>query len=505
MTDIPAGTDLSPPGAAGAELRIAALSVATIALYVATWLLERAMFRNGIVEPASIVDPGYAASGTLLVWQMAMYVVVTAAIFLAYGAVILMCRRGELNHGRARVWALIVPILLSLAFVAPVPRLSQDVFSYLAHGFLGQVPGGNPFLQPAEAARDTAIGAKLAAFGWHTTPGITPYGIIWTRLEVAVAELSAGNVFAATVLFKAVAVTASLGSAWMIWLTLGRIGPPIQLQGTLAFLWNPLILIEFAGEGHNDAVMIFFAIAALAACATSKPALSIVAQLLGVLSKYVSVLFLPAQLVYLWHVRRSAARLVLGAAFAFAITAGIAAVLYAPLWAGLRTFEGVVNRGAPISSAALFGAIDWVLRRSPLDAISGPLTTLLVTVPLLGFVAWSSLRVKSAADLARACAWISLAYLLVASPDYWPWYACMPVTLIIVGDFRRLFWLAILMSLTGRLTAPLEVLRDHDFLTMRISKGLITGLGSMLPLLALAVWSWKQRRRGPILPMGTQP
>lgn len=504
MSEIPVASELGPAVSAGAERRIVALSIATIALYAATWFLERSMFRNGIVEPASILDPGYAANGTLLMWQMAMYVLVTAAIFVAYGAVVQMCRRGELDHGRARLWALIVPICLSLAFLVPVPRLSQDVFSYLAHGFLGVVPGGNPFLQPAEAARDTAFGPKLAALAWHTTPGITPYGILWTRLEVAIAKISAGDVLAATVLFKAVAVCASLGSAWMIWLALGRICRPIQLQCTLAFLWNPLILIEFAGEGHNDAVMIFFAIAALAACATSKPTLSIVAQLLGVLSKYVSVLFLPAQLVYLWHTRRNAGRLALGAVIAFAIAAGIAAVLYAPLWAGLRTFEGVVHRGVPISSAALFGAINWVLRRSPLNAVSGPLTTLLVTVPLLGFVAWSSLRVQSAADLARACAWISLAYLLVASPDYWPWYACMPVALIIVGDFRRLFWLAVLMSLAARLVAPLEVLRDHGFLTMQMSKGLVTGIGSTLPLVALAVWSWKQRRRGPILPIGSQ-
>jgi hypothetical protein len=34
--------------------------------------------------------------------------------------------------------------------------------------------------------------------------------------------------------------------------------------------WSPLALVEFASEGHNDALMVFFTIAALAA--TTAPA-----------------------------------------------------------------------------------------------------------------------------------------------------------------------------------------------------------------------------------------
>src|SRR5262249_14672797 len=176
-----------------------------------------------------------------------------------------MCRAGELQ-GRTRAWALAVPVFINLMLVPMVPRLSQDLFSYMAHGLLGVIPGANPLTQPAEAVRDAVVGAHLVEYGWHTYPGVTPYGILWTRIEVAIAALSHGDVFTGMLLFKAVAVTASLASAALIWAVLGRLCPRLQLFGTLAYLWNPLVLMEFAGEGHNDAVMIFFVLAALLAC-----------------------------------------------------------------------------------------------------------------------------------------------------------------------------------------------------------------------------------------------
>jgi alpha-1,6-mannosyltransferase len=474
-----------------AERKIVAIGGATAALYIVNWLVERAIHDNGMTNPCC----GYAASGSGMAWQMALYLLVTACLFTAYASVLAMCRRGELAAGRAKTWSLIVPCVLNLGLAATTPQLSQDIFSYMAHGFLGTIPGHNPLTDVAQAARYTAFGPNLAAAGWHTEPGISPYGIIWTQIEVNIMKLSGTNVTVALFLMKAVVLAATFGTAYAIWSFLGQVSPAAQLPGTLAYLWNPLILVEFAGEGHNDAVMVLFAIAALASCASRRPALSIFMQLCGILSKYVSVLFVPAQLVYLWRTRQTAGRLALQILAAVLVAAAIAALLYAPLWAGAHTFDGILRRGTPISSAAPFGAINWILRRSPLSGAAGPLTIAAVTLPVLGFIAWISLRVKNAAGLALAFAWISVAYVLIASPDFWPWYACMPIALLITADSERFLWLIILLSVSARLGAPLELLRDHGFLTMQWAKGALTGMGTTLPLAALLVWVLWQRKR----------
>ncbi|MDB6105442.1 MAG: hypothetical protein JWO52_5441, partial [Gammaproteobacteria bacterium] len=297
-----------------AERRVLGLSVITIALYAVTWQLEDAMFRDGNVM--HWIGSTYSVDGALPYCRWVLYAATTLVIFWAYGGLISMSLRGELDSGRARSWALLVPILLNLMCLACMPRLSLDTVSYMAHGFLGQLPGGNPLLQPVQDARHTVIGPELAAYGWRTSPGITPYGILWTRLEVAIAQLSGTNVTAAILLFKVIATGASLGSALLIWRVLGRIDPAVQLPGTLAYLWNPLILTELAAEGHNDAVMIFFSLAAVAAAIAGRPAISLIAQLLGTISKYLSALFLPAQLVFLWRTRRSGTQLALQIAVA---------------------------------------------------------------------------------------------------------------------------------------------------------------------------------------------
>jgi hypothetical protein len=467
------------------------IGAVSVALYIVNYYVQRSIFEAG-APPGS---PSGSQSGAGVAWQLSAYALLTAALFGAYIAVLSMVKQGRLNGGRPLLWAVLAPCIASLLLLPGRPWLSQDVFSYMAHGYLGIAPGTNPFLQPAEAAAATAIGPALGAYGWHGQIGITPYGIVWTWIEKSVMRLSGSDPSVALVSLKSVVVAASFGTAFFIWSFLGRVSPSSQILGTLAYLWNPMIVAEFAGEGHNDAVIVFFVVAALAACAAGRPTASIIAQLLGILAKYVSLMFCPAQLVFLWRTRRSAGRLALSIAAALAIVGALAFVLYHRLWAGSHTFDGLLQRGQPISSASPFGAINWMLRRSPLASAAAPLTVAFVTVPLLILVGWVSLRVRNGADLARAFAWISLGYVLVASPDYWPWYACMPVTLIIIAEADRLLWLAILMSVTARLCAPLDVVRDHGFLGMIASKGALTGLGATLPLAALLLWMLRRRTR----------
>src|ERR671934_246259 len=58
-------------------------------------------------------------------------------------------------------------------------------------------------------------------------------------------------------LSRLVVVAASLGSALLIWKILGDVRPGHQFVGTLAYLWNPLIVVEVATEGHNDSLVVF--------------------------------------------------------------------------------------------------------------------------------------------------------------------------------------------------------------------------------------------------------
>jgi hypothetical protein len=391
---------------------------------------------------------------------------------------------------------LALPALFNVLLIPGAPRLSQDIFSYMAHGYLGQLPGGNPFLLPASEAGNTAIGPQLAGYGWSPEAGIgiTPYGVLWTRLEMAVMGITS-DVPTALLFLKATVVAASFGSAALIWCFLGRTNPRFQMLGTLAYLWNPLVVMEFAGEGHNDSVLIVFALGILVACAATWPAASVAALLLGVMVKYIPVMFIPALLAYLWRTRRGSGYLALQIFIGLLAGVGVAAILYLPLWVGLETFQGLLARGQPFSSASPAGAINWFLMRTPFRSMSGPLTLALVTIPALGFMLWASIRVRDIVGLGRAFAQVSLAFVLVASPDYWPWYVGLPVALIAAASPDKSLWITFLLSLLGRLCAPLDILFENGFITFPVAKGLTTGLGTTLQLLVLASWGLLERRR----------
>jgi hypothetical protein len=492
------GTGSKLRGSLVSTLPILIAGAASAALYLIVQLTQRAIFRNGL-RAGLLNDPSYPADRSALLWQCGLYLVSTLGLFALYAIVLVRCQRGGVDRRAARVCGLALPVLFNLLLIPGVPHLSQDIFSYMAHGYLGQLPGGNPFLLAASEVGNTTIGPRLAAYGWNPEAGIgiTPYGVLWTRLEMAIMGVTS-DIPTALLLLKAVVVAASFGTAILIWQYLGRTNPPLQMLGTLAYLWNPLVVMEFAGEGHNDSALIVCVLATLVACATRRPVISVAALSLGVMVKYLPVMFIPALLTHLWRDRLGSGRLALEIIIGLLICVGIAAILYFPLWVGPKTLQGLLVRGQPISSASPMGAVNWIIMRTPFRSISTPLTLVLVTVPAVGFMLWVSLRVRDIVGLGRAFAQISLTFVLVASPDYWPWYVALPVTLIVAAcpDDRSL-WIAFFLSLLGRLCAPLDILFENGFITFPVAKGLTTGLGATLPLLVLASWgflAWQQRR-----------
>ena len=107
----------------------------------------------------------------------------------------------------------------------------------------------------------------------------------------------------------------------------------------MLFLWNPVVLYETIGQGHNDVAMLFWMLLAVWLLLQKRYTLTIVALLIGALFKYIPVLFIPAALaIALRDLGSTRSRLrYLG------VTAIVSIVLvllaYAPFWNGLETLS----------------------------------------------------------------------------------------------------------------------------------------------------------------------
>ncbi len=59
-------------------------------------------------------------------------------------------------------------------------------------------------------------------------------------------------------IFKSLALLSHLINCVLIWALLGNLAPTRRLGGTILYAWNPLALIELAGNGHNEGFLICF-------------------------------------------------------------------------------------------------------------------------------------------------------------------------------------------------------------------------------------------------------
>ena len=87
----------------------------------------------------------------------------------------------------------------------------------------------------------------LFASNWSNN--LRPYLAVFTALF---------NNEANSYIFKSLALFSHLINCVLIWAILSNLAPARRLGGTILYAWNPLALIELAGNGHNDGLLIFF-------------------------------------------------------------------------------------------------------------------------------------------------------------------------------------------------------------------------------------------------------
>lgn len=484
-------------------LRVAAIGVLSGVLYVVGYAAQWAVFRNGqYTNVAGVVVRGTPPDGGRLALELGVYWGATALLFALYAWILILCRRGSLRDRRASLLALSFPVLFNVGLLFGRPYQSMDALTYVAHGFMGGSSGLNPYGRAAaEIAYNggtAGLARELVSFGWLPVHGPSPYGALWTWVEVLAASLT-GGVGGALLLIKALVVAASLGCAALVWVILGRVRPEDQLLGTLVYLWNPLVVVEFAAEGHNDALMILFVLLSLLFTVTARPALSVMGVVLGVLVKYLPVIFAPAQAIYLWRTRRSTQHLALSVSLALVLGGLLTVALYWPFWIGAETFGAVRQQGLPFLAPTPSGILYWLLLHVSPPQEAAVLTLRILGVLFLAFVLIAGWRARDAAGLLRACAAISLVYLLVVSAGTWPWYAALPLALVALTPRGIFLPMALVVTFTSRLVAPFSNLVNNRFAGWSSLIEIATVVSVTLPLailLPLCVLHWRRPAAG---------
>ncbi|MDP8924318.1 MAG: hypothetical protein M3O34_15775 [Chloroflexota bacterium] len=371
-----AGSAASAPSSAGATAWAAPgglvlLGAASALVYYTQWTLPWSIWRlwqQPHLDYAFI--SGYTREGQAR--YLGSFLLLFALQYVAYRLLRARPASGPLELiliGQAGFGALAIVIY---------PVAALDLYDYLMYGRIVLDYGGNPFLQPPSAFPDPLVGFSP----WPNERSV--YGPLWQVISLAPTALSNGSVLAGLLLFKALALLCFVACSVVIWEILQTIAPARAPAGTLLFAWNPLLLFELVGNGHNDVVMVLFLLLAILVLVRGPRLLVFPLLAAAVLTKLPVVALGPAFLLGLlrrpaaW--RQRAAWIVGGGLLGL----GLAVALYAPFWEGRETLY-FLSRGNWFT-ASLPTMLREYLRQSYPFEEAGRLTATLVGLGFFLFV-----------------------------------------------------------------------------------------------------------------------
>ena len=359
---------------------------------------------------------------------LALYVLLVGGLFAAYGLACWAARDAHVRGRRSIVAALAGSALFGATLVPAHPTYSSDVFHYVATARVAFAHGRNPHTVPPEAIADDPL---MPLSGWKWVP--SPYGPAWTWLSALPFRASGGadGPMSAVIWFKILALLSVLGATAGVAVAAERLRPGYGAAAAIAFGWNPVVVMHFAADGHNDATMLCLIAWGLAALAYGRQTLATALIGGGVLVKLAAA---PAALgLARWLAARRAWRgLVLGTLAA--LLAG--ALLIAPYWAGIETFRAMTDEGRYFTNtlaALLIRALAAGLGDEPARLLVGGLLRTMLIVTLL----WLTARARPTAEgLVGALAITYVLAVTVLCGWYQPWYISWPLLFLTALVFR---------------------------------------------------------------------
>jgi hypothetical protein len=287
----------------------------------------------------------------------------------------------ERDQDRLRLFIVLVggALLFSLTLLLQPKLFSDDIFVSIFSGRILTIYHADPLnTTPLQFSADPYFSWVISG---RNTPNITgPLWLCITSVLVSIGRDPVGTLL----LFKGMAVLAHLLNCLLVWSILSTGAPARRVLGTLLYAWNPLVLIELAGSGHGEGVlMTLLLFATWLSCvgmrtgrAGASPAptgrkeqwyhiAALVVFGLAISTNLITLLLVP---LFLWFTVRTERRLpyaLWGFCWRALLTLTPAVLVWLPFWRGASTFFAVTS------------AIDMEhFAHSPVGTLAGPIRTL---------------------------------------------------------------------------------------------------------------------------------
>ncbi len=492
---------------ARALVRLRPQPVALAGLALSGLALETAVLVWWVGSFSLFGHPGFPAPGQdALVWLLGTgsqgigrFVFLLPVVFVPYYVAVLLsaCCSGRLAVAVAIAGA----VILGGSMLTIFPAGAVDIFHNIMDGRMLWVHHQNPMVTVPAVDNKDPLYPYLHY--WQLSP--SAYGPLWFLFTAPAYLVGGSSLLRSIVAYKALPFAFELVSLGFIVLIVRRIDPRRTAAAVVCFGWNPLVLWEIAGNGHNDIMMMCFVLLAILLLLTRFWPAAFAALACSVLVKYVSLVLLPV--FVLWLLMRYRRGGLLPLANGVLVALFLALALLRPFWAGALTFDQLQAQQQQVifsPAAALIGNWGESLARTP---VVMDVERALIAIFAIGY-GLALLRLRpSPAGLIRTSIETVFLVLVLMTWWFWPWYVVWGLALaaLLPGSFHlRLF---ALFSSTAMLVYISSAWRLAFWnFTSPVPMSLGTALLVFLPpVLYVAMHAWERAGGNSPAPIGLSP
>jgi hypothetical protein len=325
----------------------------------------------------------------------------TLLFIVAYGSMLARAWREDSSDRRAIRLALIFAVLFRLPLALAPVGADSDMVRYLWDG-RAQQRGYNPYgVVPSDPAMaDTHSAESVRMPSRQTRTPYPPAAQLFFRLVVGIHD--------STLAMKLALFVCDMLTILVLWRWLIAMGLSEWL--TLAYAWNPLVVLEVAHSGHIDALGALWLVTAAYWLTRRRTALATVAYVLAVATKFLPIVLAP---LFVGRIRiRDAA---LGLA--------LLGLLYLQFY-GLASpgASGGAAGGVPLG--AVPNVVAYIRFNGPIFLAIASMTSASVAAGValtIGLGAAAFVRWRRPVSDPAAWAW-PMALALACAPVIYPWY-----------------------------------------------------------------------------------
>lgn len=354
-----------------------------------------------------------------------MLIPAVSIVALLYVGVLWAIWRRSVSLAELCAWTLAAGLL----FVVGPRFQSSDISDYLIRARMEFVYHLNPFATPPMFLVGDPF---MATAAWPHVRWV--YGPLFLLFMAPFARMT--HPLAALLFLRATTLLLHVANGCLVW-HVSSDHPRRRTLFAAAYLLSPLLIIESAGNAHNDFLMILFILLAVLFSQKGKTVAASASLAAAVLIKlYAAPVLICFCSANLRKSRREAIRAVLPA-----VVMIIAA--YAPFWAGPTTVLSAFDGGS--SKRLMHSLLTVVHLTTGLPELR--LTQLGLALTLVAVVIGAGASLVSR-RWQTAAAYTMFFWCSVGSGWFWPWYAAAPAALALSARHRPIRWggIALLVS-----------------------------------------------------------